>query len=76
MYTAKVAVCFEIRTKHSKQSPLYKESVRTALSTLSTTVIKTSQLKMYRAKVAVCFEIRTKHSKQSALYKESFRTAL
>jgi len=40
---------------------LYKESVRTAQKTLSTTVTKKNkQLIMYKAKVAVCFEIRTK----------------
>jgi hypothetical protein len=42
----------------------YNESVRTALWTLSTTVIKTIQLMMYTAKAAVCTEIHTKHSMQ------------
>ena len=47
------------------QSVLYTESVRTALQTLSTTIIKTNQLMMYKAKVSVCSENRTKHSSQS-----------
>jgi hypothetical protein len=42
-------------------SVLYNESVRTALKTLSTSVIKTSLLMFYKAKVAVCSETRTKH---------------
>jgi hypothetical protein len=47
------------------------ESVRTALSTRSTTVIKTNQLKTYKAKAAaVCFEIRTKYSTQSKHHAE------
>jgi hypothetical protein len=61
LYTAKVAVCSEIRIKHSTPSALYKQSVRTALETLSTTVIKAIQFMMYKAKAAVCSEIRTKH---------------
>jgi intracellular sulfur oxidation DsrE/DsrF family protein len=44
--------------------------VRTALKTLSTTVIKTKKLMMYKAKVAVCSQIRTKHSIQSAHFVE------
>ena len=36
---------------------LYKDSVRTALWTLSTPVIKTQLLVLYKAKVAVCSEI-------------------
>jgi hypothetical protein len=42
-------------------SVLYKDSERTALYTLSTSVIKTNHLMFYKAKVAVCSEIRTKH---------------
>jgi hypothetical protein len=44
-----------------KASVLYKDSVCTALRTLSTLVIKTSLLMFYNAKVAVCSEIHTKH---------------
>ena len=51
---------------------LYKEPIRTALWTLSTTIIKTSQLMTYTAKAAVCSEIRTKHSTQSEYNVEFF----
>jgi len=51
--------------KDEDKSALYRESVRTALQTLSTTVIKTNQLMIFKAKFAVCSEIRTKHSTQS-----------
>jgi len=51
--------------KDEDKSALYRESVRTALQTLSTTVIKTNQLTIFKAKFAVCSEIRTKHSTQS-----------
>jgi RNase adaptor protein for sRNA GlmZ degradation len=44
---------------------LYKESVRTALSTLAAPVLKTNQLLTHTAKPAVCTEIRTKRSTQS-----------
>ena len=40
---------------------LYKDSVRTAQQTRSTSVIKTTQLKQYKTKVVVCSEIRKKH---------------
>ena len=35
---------------------LYKEPVRTALQTLSASVVKTELLMLYKAKVAVCSE--------------------
>jgi len=35
---------------------LYKDSVRTALWTLATSVIKTQLLVLYKAKVTVCYE--------------------
>jgi hypothetical protein len=49
-----------------------KQSVRTALLTLSTTVIKTNQLMTYTAKAAVCSQIRTKYSVQSEQHVEFF----
>ena len=52
------------------QSIVYKESVCTAQWTLSTKVVKTSQLMLYKAKVAVCSDIRTKHSTQSERHVE------
>jgi hypothetical protein len=59
-----------LRVKEETLSALYKESVRTALKTLSTTVIKTNQLMAYTAKVALYSEIRTKHSTQSKKHVE------
>jgi len=47
--------------KDETQSALYNESVHIALSTLSTTVIKTNQLLTYKVKFAFCSEIRTNH---------------
>jgi DNA-dependent RNA polymerase auxiliary subunit epsilon len=56
LYKAKVAVCSEIRTKHSSQSEHHVEFIK---------FIKTNHLMMYKVKVAVCSEIRTKHWTQS-----------
>jgi hypothetical protein len=53
------------------QTASFKDPVRTALETLSTTVIKTNQLITCTAKVSVYSDIRTKHSKQSEHHVES-----
>ena len=61
---------FFLTFKDETQSAVYKESVRTEQQTLSTTVIKASQLMMYKAKVAVRSDIRIKHSSQSERHVE------
>ena len=68
MYKAKVAVCSDIRTKHSTQSEHHVEFLNVKPG--STTVTKTNQLMMNKAKVAVCSDIRTKHSTQSERHVE------
>jgi hypothetical protein len=65
LYREIIAVCSEIHTKDINtlcgQNVVFKDPVRTALLTLTTSVIKTSLLMFYKAKVAVCSEIHTKH---------------
>jgi hypothetical protein len=40
----------------------YTDTVRTPQSTLSVSVIQTSQLMLYREIIAVCFQFHTKHT--------------
>jgi len=47
------------------ETKIYEEPVRTALQTLSITVLKTNQLLTYTVKAAVCSEMHTKHTTQS-----------
>ena len=47
--------------KDEAQTALFKDTVRTALSTLFISVIRTNQFMLYGAEVAVCSEINAKH---------------
>jgi hypothetical protein len=64
-YKAKVAVCYEIHTKHIK--PLCAQKVYLKIQSVprskhSVSVIKTSQLMLYKEIIAVCSETHTKHT--------------
>jgi len=58
--------------KDEAQTALFKEPVRTALSTLSTKVIKTNQFMLCKVKVVVFSVFRTKYSMQSEHQVEFF----